>query len=59
MDHVWNSLHQWKMIWEERIEDHKKKPVSEQDQEYIKHLNRELKAIQRAMKEISKGMNGQ
>jgi hypothetical protein len=54
MDHVWNSLHQWEIIWEERIEAEKKKP--DYDQGYIDALTKELKAIQKAMKEIHKCM---
>lgn len=54
MDHVWNSLYQWKVTWEERIEEEKNGPDYEGKQESIKYLTSELKAIKRAMKEISK-----
>lgn len=52
MDHVWNSLKNWEMIWEERLEDEKKQPNP--DQRYINHLNKDLEAIRKAMQEIHK-----
>lgn len=52
MDHVWNSLKNWESIWEERIEDEKKRPNP--DHEYIKGLTGDLEAIRKAMKEIHK-----
>lgn len=52
MDHVWNSLKNWERIWEERIEDEKKRPNP--DQRYINHLNKDLEAIRKAMQEIHK-----
>jgi hypothetical protein len=54
VDHVWNSLKNWEMIWLERIEDEKKRPEHEQDQRYINHLHKDVEAIRKAMKEIHK-----
>ena len=52
MDHVWNSLKNWESIWLERLEDEKKRPNP--DIKYINHLNKDLEAIRKAMKEIHK-----
>jgi hypothetical protein len=50
MDHVWNSLKQWEEIWEEHLEDAKKK----QDHEYTELLSGQLESIRKAIKEIGR-----
>lgn len=52
MDHIWSSLKRWEDIWLERIEDEKKKPDYEGKYQYIRSLEKDVAAIQRAMKEI-------
>jgi hypothetical protein len=54
MDHVWNSLKNWESIWIERIEDERKKPDYEGKQSYIRHLEKDVEAIRKAMSEIHK-----
>lgn len=54
MDHVWNSLDQWKRIWKDRIEDEMKKPDYEGKQLEIRTLQKDVAAIEKAMHEIHK-----
>ena len=52
MDHVWNSLYQWERIWLQRIEDEEKSEY--RDSYEVALLNKQLKAIQKAMEEVGK-----
>lgn len=54
MDHVWNSLRQWEVIWEERLQDVKKRPDNEYNQAEIELLKEQLEAIRKAMAIVGK-----
>lgn len=49
MDHVWNSLRQWEIIWEERLQEEIDRPDHEYKQAEIKLLKEQLEAIRKAM----------
>lgn len=54
MDHVWNSLKEWERIWLDRIESEKEKPDYEGKNIELRHLQKDVEAIQKAMSEIHK-----
>lgn len=54
MDHVWNSLKQWELIWKEQLQEELAREDHSYKQQNIKLLSGQLESIRKSMKEIGK-----